>query len=375
MLHAESGSDDSRSVRENIDRLEASSRVEYRSTSAPPTTRGSSEKSFTDEGPSTPPAASPLQPKPTPPYLPDTRPATIVASRENASPPDSVAGVSARDAREGTTGKPVLRGNEQKPSSGSEKGLVAKPEAKMPTTDAANAATTQHDRTREVSEPGWMTALSLGESGGKFTIPSRYRPYVCWIPVFLRLPQAVFALISFAAAASMSHPRSCADVRDARGTDLLERLVDTELCLPGRTYKHFSNLEFLVVANAAAFFWSLCFFFGGLLCLGKVKLGRDVSSGVHSAFESRRALENASRYGLPRIAFYGDLVFCFLTFASACAVAGFRSGLTDLDAGYCAGVGKGWCDRMTTSSVFAFMAAVCFAPSVSLNAANKEGPW
>ena len=133
-----------------------------------------------------------------------------------------------------------------------------------PTNTGARPPPVQRD------EPGWMTSLYLGESGRRFpfSVPSRLRPYVSWIPVLLRLLQAVFALVAFATAASMSHPKTCVFENADNGTDntssnststvpadLLEQLVNNAMCLPGRTYKQFSSLEFLVVINACAFFW------------------------------------------------------------------------------------------------------------------------
>lgn len=251
-----------------------------------------------------------------------------------------------------------------------------------PTNTGARPPPVQRD------EPGWMTSLYLGESGRRFpfSVPSRLRPYVSWIPVLLRLLQAVFALVAFATAASMSHPKTCVFENADNGTDntssnststvpadLLEQLVNNAMCLPGRTYKQFSSLEFLVVINACAFFWALCYFFGDLLCLGKVRLGREVSGT--SALSQKKAFENASRWGVPSFAFWGDLVITFLTLAAACAVAGLRGGLSDLDANYCDGVGKDWCHKMATAAAFGMCTFVLFLPSVALNTANAVGPW
>jgi len=110
-----------------------------------------------------------------------------------------------------------------------------------------------------------------------------------------------------------------------------------------------------------------------LLCLGKVRLGREVSGT--SALSQKKAFENASRWGVPSFAFWGDLVITFLTLAAACAVAGLRGGLSDLDANYCDGVGKDWCHKMTTAAAFGMCTFVLFLPSVALNTANAVGPW
>jgi hypothetical protein len=118
---------------------------------------------------------------------------------------------------------------------------------------------------------------------------------------------------------------------------------------------------------------ALCYFFGDLLCLGKVRLGREVSGT--SALSQKKAFENASRWGVPSFAFWGDLVITFLTLAAACAVAGLRGGLSDLDANYCDGVGKDWCHKMATAAAFGMCTFVLFLPSVALNTANAVGPW
>ena len=162
-------SEDAPRVREHVDRLEASSREEaFRSNSAPPTTRGqgkgSSEKG--EEGsvgaPPTPERAAPRPvPAPSPPYLPDTRPATVAVSSETTKrdgegkehpeatpPPEGWFGVSEQDA-------------------------------------ALSVPTTRPSRRDALAdreeEPGWMRYLFLGEAGRRpfpfgRAVPSRLRP-------------------------------------------------------------------------------------------------------------------------------------------------------------------------------------------------------
>jgi hypothetical protein len=104
--------------------------------------------------------------------------------------------------------------------------------------------------------------------------------------------------------------------------------------------------------------------------MGKIRLGREISGGGGPG-----ALKAAANRGVPRLALAGDVLLCGACFAAACAVAGLRTGLDDLDAGYCEGVGRGWCGKMTAASVFAFLSALFLAPSAALNTANSVGPW
>ena len=92
-------------------------------------------------------------------------------------------------------------------------------------------------RARE--EPGWIRSLYLGESGARFfSIPSRWKPCVPWLPVFLRACQAASALVAFAVVASMNRPDTlCSQMIRSAGGDPLARLVDDALCMPGRNYK------------------------------------------------------------------------------------------------------------------------------------------
>ena len=78
---------------------------------------------------------------------------------------------------------------------------------------------------------------------------------------------------------------------------------------------------------------------------------------------------------IPALAFAGDASLAALTFSASCAVAGLRTGLDDLAAGYCERVGKGWCDRMGAACAFGFLASMSIVPSAALNTANKCGPW
>jgi hypothetical protein len=196
----------------------------------------------------------------------------------------------------------------------------------------------------------------------------------------LRLPQALFSLLAFAVVASMTHDETCGSVQSVENnatstqtSSALANLVSKTLCLPGRSFTHFACLEFLVVANASSFVWCLCFFFGDLLCLGKVRLGREI---VAKTTTTEQALKRAQNLSVPLVAFFGDLSQCFLTLTSATATFGFLSGANDLDAGYCGLVGeKGWCDRMAAAAAFSMCAFVVFLPSVFMNAANEVGPW
>lgn len=112
------------------------------------------------------------------------------------------------------------------------------PRAAAPPPDAAppNAAP-RAPRARE--EPGWIRSLYLGESGARFFyIPSRWKPFVPWIPVFLRACQAASTLVAFAVVASMNRPDTlCSQMIRRAGGDPLARLVDDALCMPGRNYK------------------------------------------------------------------------------------------------------------------------------------------
>ena len=116
------------------------------------------------------------------------------------------------------------------------------------------------------------------------------------------------------------------------------------------------------------------FFFGDLLCLGKVRLGREIAAKT-SDVTTEQTLRRATSLGVPRLAFWGDAALCFLTLVSAAATFGFLSGGDDLGAGYCDGVGRGWCDRMAAAAAFGTCAFVAYLPSVMINAANDVGPW
>ena len=375
-------SDDTPRVREHIDRLEASSREDaFRSSSAPPTTdgrgEGSSEKGKVSS-PETPErhrererhsggsngrAPSPV-PAPSPPYLPDPRPATVTASRE----------------AEKWEGERTAQPEATPPPEGWFEVSERAPQAPRASRDALA------DRDEE---PGWMRSLFLGEAGRKSFpfgrgVPSRLRPLVAWVPVAVRVPQAVFALLAFAVAASMKHDATdcvervsvvsnATDV--AAGTDAKAvHLPPRSMCLPGRSFTHFASLEFLVVADAAAFVWAIFFFFGDLLCLGKVRLGREIAAKT-SDVTTAQTLRRMGSLGVPRLAFVGDSTLCFLTLVSAAATFGFLSGANDLGAGYCDGVGRPWCDRGAAAAAFGTCAFVAFVPSVMINAANDVGPW
>tara|TARA_B110000977_G_scaffold197790_1_gene281191 strand:+ start:13511 stop:14647 length:1137 start_codon:yes stop_codon:yes gene_type:complete len=368
-------------LRVRIDKMEASSKREADAHSK--TSPVASEKPLGSddtgpEGPSTPPMPDMPSPTPSPPYLPDTRPAVVVMSKDTSQDPPANTWANTTTAQPG--GQTTSAGQPSKPSGdGQNDGWT---NSVVPTQQTgARPPPMARD------EPGWMTNLYLGEAGKQWpTVPSRLRPYVAWIPVALRLPQAIFALVAFATAASMTHPKTCVfegtDTNDSNvpssspsvPTDLLEQLINNAMCLPGRTYKQFSSLEFLVVIHAAAFFWALCFFFGDLLCLGKVRLTREMG-GHTSDVTSKKAFESAARWGVPRVAFLGDIFLTFFTFSSACAIAGLRAGFSDLDANYCSGVGSDWCNKMVTACVFGMLTFVSLLPSVLLNSANAVGPW
>jgi len=245
-------------------------------------------------------------------------------------------------------------------------------------------------------EPGWLRRLHLGESGARFSLPARWRPLLRWAPVFLRAAQAVFSLVAIACVASMNHPAGACDAAIADAQTLpastvasLSRLVDDALCLPSRNYQNFVSLEFLAVVAAALFVWSTVFLLGDLVALGAIGLGRIVGN-VHvepgreptrgndaNRRESAQAAaeDRTRRFRVPQIAFAGDASLATLTFSAACAVAGLRTGLDDLAAGYCGRVGKGWCDRMGAAAAFGFLSSFATIPSAALNTANKCGPW
>ena len=244
-------------------------------------------------------------------------------------------------------------------------------------------------------EPGWLRRLHLGESGARFSLPARWRPYLPWAPVFLRAAQAAFSLVAMACVASMNHPAGACDaaIADAETSPAstvasLSRLVDDALCLPSRNYRNFVSLEFLAVVAAALFVWSTLFLLGNLTALGVIGLGRIVGN-VHvepgrvttvndaNRRESARAAaeDRARRFRVPLIALVGDASLATLTFSAACAVAGLRTGLDDLAAGYCGRVGKGWCDRMGAAAAFGFLSFAATVPSAALNTANECGPW
>ena len=232
-----------------------------------------------------------------------------------------------------------------------------------------------------------MRYLFLGEAGRRSfpfgrAVPSRLRPLCAWVPVAARVPQAAFALLAFAVAASMKHDATdCPDERPlststttdvSNGTSSTTTATPHALCLPGRSFTNFASLEFLVVANVAAFVWACFFFFGDLLCLGKVRLGREIAAKTST---TEQTLRRATSLGVPRLAFWGDAALCFLTLVSAAATFGFLSGGENLGAGYCDGVGRGWCDRMAAAAAFGTCAFVAYLPSVLITAANDVGPW
>lgn len=160
-----------------------------------------------------------------------------------------------------------------------------------------------------------MRRMHLGESGARFSLPARWRPLVPWLPILLRGIQAVFSLVSVACIASMNHPAAMCEAMIADTDSLpastvsaLSALVDNAICLPGRNYKNFQSLEFLVVVTAATFVWSILFLLGDLMSLGVVGLGRIVgnahvepgdtsqpSRGVSMHQNSRAANEERAR--------------------------------------------------------------------------------
>ncbi|ACO66653.1 predicted protein [Micromonas commoda] len=291
-------------------------------------------------------------------------------------------GYSDRDAAAAAAMKPAYGGERTRPASS------PAPPRMFPSAAASSAAGAS-------PEPGWLRRLHLGESGARFSLPARWRPFLPWAPVFLRAAQAAFSLVAVACVASMNHPAGACDAAIADAETLpastvaaLSRLVDDALCLPSRNYRNFVSLEFLAVVSAALFVWSTVFLLGDLLALGAIGLGRIVGN-VHvepgretvvtdaNRRESVRAAaeDRARRFRVPQIALAGDASLATLTFSAACAVAGLRTGLDDLAAGYCGRVGKGWCDRMGAAAAFGFLSSLATFPSAALNTANKCGPW
>ena len=291
-------------------------------------------------------------------------------------------GYSDRDAAAAAAMKPTDGGERTRPASS------PAPPRMFPSAAAASSAAPS-------PEPGWLRRLHLGESGARFSLPARWRPYLPWAPVFLRAAQAAFSLVAMACVASMNHPAGACDaaIADAETSPAstvasLSRLVDDALCLPSRNYRNFVSLEFLAVVAAALFVWSTLFLLGNLTALGVIGLGRIVGN-VHvepgrvttvndaNRRESARAAaeDRARRFRVPLIALVGDASLATLTFSAACAVAGLRTGLDDLAAGYCGRVGKGWCDRRGAAAAFGFLSFAATVPSAALNTANECGPW
>ncbi|EEH55620.1 uncharacterized protein MICPUCDRAFT_59211 [Micromonas pusilla CCMP1545] len=107
-------------------------------------------------------------------------------------------------------------------------------------------------------------------------------------------------------------------------------------------------------------------------------LGREIRPGS-------RGLEWAASHGVPRVAFVGDCALSVLCFASACAVAGLRSGVGELGRvldisrrspiNYCDNAGGRWCAQMDAGAVFAFLTAISVVPSAVANSMNSCGPW
>lgn len=156
--------------------------------------------------------------------------------------------------------------------------------------------------------------------------------------------------------------------RGAHSFALKKHSTSTATIHLGRNYKDFVALEFFVVVTAAAFAWACIFFALDMVGMGKMHIFRVIETGSHG-------LEWAARRGAPRVALAGDICLCMLCFAAACAVGGLRTGLDDLSASYCEGVGRGWCDRMTAAAVFGFFSFLALVPSVYVNSDNSCGPW
>ena len=158
-------------------------------------------------------------------------------------------------------------------------------------------------------EPGWMRRMHLGESGARFSLPARWRPLVPWLPILLRGIQAVFSLVSVACIASMNHPAAMCEAMIADTDSLpastvsaLSALVDNAICLPGRNYKNFQSLEFLVVVTAATFVWSILFLLGDLMSLGYVGLGRIVGNAHVEPGDTSRPSRGVSMHQNSRAA-------------------------------------------------------------------------
>jgi hypothetical protein len=153
-------------------------------------------------------------------------------------------GYSDRDAAAAAAMKPTDGGERTRPASS------PAPPRMFPSAAAASSAAPS-------PEPGWLRRLHLGESGARFSLPARWRPFLPWAPVFLRAAQAAFSLVAVACVASMNHPAGACDaaIADAQALPAstvasLSRLVDDALCLPSRNYRNFG--EFILI-----FVWAI----------------------------------------------------------------------------------------------------------------------
>ena len=153
-------------------------------------------------------------------------------------------GYSDRDAAAAAAIKPTDGGERTRPASS------PAPPRMFPSAAASSAGAPS-------PEPGWLRRLHLGESGARFSLPARWRPFLPWAPVFLRAAQAAFSLVAVACVASMNHPagRATPAIADAETLPAstvasLSRLVDDALCLPSRNYRNFG--EFILI-----FVWAI----------------------------------------------------------------------------------------------------------------------
>jgi hypothetical protein len=74
--------------------------------------------------------------------------------------------------------------------------------------------------------------------------------------------------------AALSRGDASAAGADAADPDALAALENRAVCFPSRRFEAFVALAFLVVAAAAAFAWGALFFFGDLVGLAPLRLGR-----------------------------------------------------------------------------------------------------
>ena len=288
-------SDDAPRVREHIDRLEASSREEaFRSNSAPPTTRGqgqgSSEKGEEGSvgGPPTPErAASRPIPAPSPPYLPDTRPATVAVSSESHRREEGKEHPKRRPHRR------LVRGSQQ---------------------DAALSVPTTRPSRRDVpadreEEPGWMRYLFLGEAGAG-------------VPVRPRGPSRPSTALGARRGARLKRSRLARRRHGLRRHDGFSTTWPPHaLCLPGRSFTHFASLEFSS-SPTPAFAWAC---FSSATCSASSgQAGVEIAAKTSDVTTEQTLRRDFARRSRP----LGRRRFVFPTLVSAAATLGFLPAAT-----------------------------------------------